>query len=210
MTIWEGESNLDWVEKERIVLSNYKTKQELHALMVEKGFQLRPKEEIERVRHQRQEERVKEEERNQIKHAAIKPVKYERVKYKPLQKREHQEVKYKPTASVDDRVESERKKLKYYAEYEPVEYKPHQRGESPVDDRVESERKKLKYHVEYEPVGYKPHQRSESPETRGEYEEVKFESLASLEQGGELTKEQLEKKHESVRERLEALKRTEL
>mmetsp|Transcript_31442 Transcript_31442/g.58115 ORF Transcript_31442/g.58115 Transcript_31442/m.58115 type:complete len:175 (-) Transcript_31442:462-986(-) len=49
MTIYEGESvdtRDDWEEKEQIVLSDYKTKEEMHALMVEKGFQLKSEEEI--------------------------------------------------------------------------------------------------------------------------------------------------------------------
>lgn len=54
MTIYESSDDGDksgeesgWVEKEQIVLSDYKTKEEMHALMVQKGFQLKSPEEVE-------------------------------------------------------------------------------------------------------------------------------------------------------------------
>mmetsp|Transcript_27564 Transcript_27564/g.59253 ORF Transcript_27564/g.59253 Transcript_27564/m.59253 type:complete len:130 (-) Transcript_27564:366-755(-) len=67
MTLWEGESPMDgsrddWVEKEKIVLSDYKTKEEMHALMVEKGFQLKSEEEIEAMKLQKQKEQIEEKE----------------------------------------------------------------------------------------------------------------------------------------------------
>lgn len=67
MTLWEGESPMDssrddWVEKEKIVLSDYKTKEEMHALMVEKGFQLKSEEEIEALKLQKQKEQREEKE----------------------------------------------------------------------------------------------------------------------------------------------------
>lgn len=66
MTIYEGESSVDtrddWVEKEKIVLSDYKTKDEMHSLMVEKGFQLKSDEEIEAMKLQKQKQAAEEEE----------------------------------------------------------------------------------------------------------------------------------------------------
>eukprot|EP01082_Thalassiosira_pseudonana_P006967 g14926.t1 g14926 contig21:173539-174825(-) len=48
LTIYEGEGEEveGWVEKEKIVLSELETKEEMHALMVDKGFELRSEEEI--------------------------------------------------------------------------------------------------------------------------------------------------------------------
>ena len=37
MTIYEGEAEGDWAESEKVVLSDIETKEEMHALMVEKG-----------------------------------------------------------------------------------------------------------------------------------------------------------------------------
>lgn len=54
-TIWE-----DMEEKEQIVLSDYNTKEEMHALMVEKGFELKSPEEIEAMKLQKQKEAAEE------------------------------------------------------------------------------------------------------------------------------------------------------
>jgi len=74
MTIYEsGDDDEDeeesWVENEQIVLSDYKTKDEMHALMVEKGFQLKSPEEVEAIQQQYKDEaeveRTKAEERRE-------------------------------------------------------------------------------------------------------------------------------------------------
>ncbi|KAK1732504.1 hypothetical protein QTG54_016787 [Skeletonema marinoi] len=75
MTIYESGDDDDegeeesWVEKEQIVLSDYKTKDEMHALMVEKGFQLKSPEEVEAIQQQYKDEaeaeRTKAEERRE-------------------------------------------------------------------------------------------------------------------------------------------------
>eukprot|EP00577_Skeletonema_sp_RCC1716_P027211 CAMPEP_0113402016 /NCGR_PEP_ID=MMETSP0013_2-20120614/17023_1 /TAXON_ID=2843 ORGANISM="Skeletonema costatum, Strain 1716" /NCGR_SAMPLE_ID=MMETSP0013_2 /ASSEMBLY_ACC=CAM_ASM_000158 /LENGTH=147 /DNA_ID=CAMNT_0000287307 /DNA_START=35 /DNA_END=475 /DNA_ORIENTATION=+ /assembly_acc=CAM_ASM_000158 len=75
MTIYESADDDDeggeesWVEKEQIVLSDYKTKDEMHALMVEKGFQLKSPEEVEAIQQQYKDEaeaeRTKAEERRE-------------------------------------------------------------------------------------------------------------------------------------------------
>jgi len=74
MTIYEsGDGDDDeeesWVEKEQVVLSDYKTKDEMHALMVEKGFQLKSPEEVEAIQQQYKDEaeaeRTKAEERRE-------------------------------------------------------------------------------------------------------------------------------------------------
>ncbi|KAL7547210.1 hypothetical protein ACHAWF_010526 [Thalassiosira exigua] len=54
MTVFEGGDDDDvergegggWAEKEKVTLSDYKTKEEMHALMVEKGFVLRTEDEL--------------------------------------------------------------------------------------------------------------------------------------------------------------------
>eukprot|EP00578_Thalassiosira_sp_NH16_P011678 CAMPEP_0181124710 /NCGR_PEP_ID=MMETSP1071-20121207/26635_1 /TAXON_ID=35127 /ORGANISM="Thalassiosira sp., Strain NH16" /LENGTH=196 /DNA_ID=CAMNT_0023210051 /DNA_START=152 /DNA_END=743 /DNA_ORIENTATION=+ len=68
MTIYEGESmsavGVDGMEeKEKIVLSDYKTKEEMHALMIEKGFQLKSEEELEAMKIRKQKEAAEEAER---------------------------------------------------------------------------------------------------------------------------------------------------
>ncbi|KAL9185672.1 hypothetical protein ACHAXT_003449 [Thalassiosira profunda] len=66
MTLFEGrsaEAREDWVELEKIILSDYKTKEEMHELMVEKGFTLKSEEEIAALKLQKQKEAVEEEER---------------------------------------------------------------------------------------------------------------------------------------------------
>eukprot|EP00985_Skeletonema_marinoi_P006351 scaffold2749_cov128-Skeletonema_marinoi.AAC.3 len=87
MTIYESDDGDEegeeesWVEKEQIVLSDYKTKDEMHALMVEKGltdlstfqythsFQLKSPEEVEAIQQQYKDEaeaeRTKAEERRE-------------------------------------------------------------------------------------------------------------------------------------------------
>merc|ERR1712029_460335 len=64
MTIYEGEEGAankeDWVEKEKITLSDYKTKEEMNALMVEKGFHLKTAEEIEAIKMQKQKDEAEE------------------------------------------------------------------------------------------------------------------------------------------------------
>jgi len=60
MTIYQSDDGEEggegWVEKEKIVLSDYETKEEMHALMVEKGFQLKTPEEIEAMQQQMKDE----------------------------------------------------------------------------------------------------------------------------------------------------------
>mmetsp|Transcript_1397 Transcript_1397/g.2935 ORF Transcript_1397/g.2935 Transcript_1397/m.2935 type:complete len:120 (-) Transcript_1397:187-546(-) len=67
MTLYEGESSDVWEdgmeEVEQIVLSDYKTKEEMHALMVEKGFQLKSPDEIEAMKLKKQKEAAEEEEK---------------------------------------------------------------------------------------------------------------------------------------------------
>mmetsp|Transcript_3139 Transcript_3139/g.4827 ORF Transcript_3139/g.4827 Transcript_3139/m.4827 type:complete len:163 (-) Transcript_3139:243-731(-) len=64
-----GGGEESWVEREQIVLSDYKTKEEMHALMVEKGFQLKSPEEIEAIQNHYKDEaeakRIKAEERRE-------------------------------------------------------------------------------------------------------------------------------------------------
>mmetsp|Transcript_23 Transcript_23/g.63 ORF Transcript_23/g.63 Transcript_23/m.63 type:complete len:146 (+) Transcript_23:193-630(+) len=97
MTVWEGDSmdaRKDWVEREKIVLSNYNTKEELHALMVEKGFQPKSEEEIEAARVQK------------IKDDRIKIQKYqERKEEERLQAAKAEEIKAKR-----DRLRAERER----------------------------------------------------------------------------------------------------
>lgn len=45
---------LDGVEQERIILSNYPTKESMHQLMMEKGFRSKPQTELARMRAERQ------------------------------------------------------------------------------------------------------------------------------------------------------------
>jgi len=61
LTIYENE-----IEKERILLSSYKKKKDMHALMVEKGFERKSEEEIKRDEEKRMLEK-KEQEKNQRK-----------------------------------------------------------------------------------------------------------------------------------------------
>jgi len=67
MTLYKGEHSDVWEdgmeEVEEIVLSDFKTKEEMHALMVEKGFQLKSPEEIEAMKLQKQIEAAEEEEK---------------------------------------------------------------------------------------------------------------------------------------------------
>mmetsp|Transcript_31043 Transcript_31043/g.65513 ORF Transcript_31043/g.65513 Transcript_31043/m.65513 type:complete len:109 (-) Transcript_31043:240-566(-) len=58
MTIYDGEE-----EKEQIVLSDYKTKEEMHVLMVEKGFQRKSDEEIAEMMAQKDKEAAEEAQR---------------------------------------------------------------------------------------------------------------------------------------------------
>lgn len=76
MTIYEGETEHDWEEKEKIVLSDYKTQEEMHALMVEKGFQLKSEEEIEAMKLAKQ-KAADEEQEQKMKRAAERRSKYE-------------------------------------------------------------------------------------------------------------------------------------
>lgn len=97
MTIWEGESRDArdaWVEKEQIVLSDYKTKEEMHALMVEKGFQLKPEEEIEALKLQKQKEKAEEEEKK-AKRAEERRKSREEMRLKKEKQREEEERKAK-------------------------------------------------------------------------------------------------------------------
>jgi hypothetical protein len=55
------------VEKEKIILSDYKTKEEMHALMIEKGFTLKSEQEMNEMRLRKQTE-IEDEERQRVKH----------------------------------------------------------------------------------------------------------------------------------------------
>ncbi len=54
------------VEKEKIILSDYKTKEEMHALMIEKGFTLKSEQEMNEMRLRKQTE-LEDEERQRVK-----------------------------------------------------------------------------------------------------------------------------------------------
>jgi len=57
LTIYDGDE-----EKEKVTLSDYKEKEEMHAMMVEKGFAKKTNEEIEQVKAEIKERKLKEDE----------------------------------------------------------------------------------------------------------------------------------------------------
>lgn len=100
MTIYEGNSGdiyEDMEEKEKIVLSDYKTKEEMHALMVEKGFQLKPAEEIEAMMLQKQKENEEEAQRKAERKDAT------RIKREEAQKKRADAQKQKEEGDLADR-----------------------------------------------------------------------------------------------------------
>lgn len=69
LTVYVGESydaRDSWEVKEAHTLSDYKTKGEIHALMIERGFTLKSDEELEEMKRQKQREKEEELERQRL------------------------------------------------------------------------------------------------------------------------------------------------
>lgn len=109
MTIYEGESQSDvgedgMEEKEKIVLSDYKTKEEMHALMVEKGFQMKSDEEIEAMKLQKQKEAAEEAERKAKQREEMRIKREEAKRKREEEKRAREEIERK---EMEEKVEGE-------------------------------------------------------------------------------------------------------
>jgi len=100
MTVFE-----DGEEKEKITLSDVKTKPEMHAMMLEKGFEKKSEEEIEDLKKQKEEEKVKEEEERRRAREERQKKAEERRKQRELdaarRKAEEEEKKEEPGAKAD-------------------------------------------------------------------------------------------------------------
>eukprot|EP00584_Thalassiosira_punctigera_P002325 CAMPEP_0172538236 /NCGR_PEP_ID=MMETSP1067-20121228/9667_1 /TAXON_ID=265564 ORGANISM="Thalassiosira punctigera, Strain Tpunct2005C2" /NCGR_SAMPLE_ID=MMETSP1067 /ASSEMBLY_ACC=CAM_ASM_000444 /LENGTH=176 /DNA_ID=CAMNT_0013323691 /DNA_START=152 /DNA_END=682 /DNA_ORIENTATION=+ len=96
MTIWEAgydNGGVDgdrerWEEVEKITLSDYKTKVEMHALFIEKGFQMKSEEELAAWKIQKEKEAEEERERKQKQREQNLKMQEERRRKREMEKEE--------------------------------------------------------------------------------------------------------------------------
>lgn len=97
LTIYDGDE-----EKEKVTLSDYKEKEDMHAMMVEKGFVKKTDEEIEQVKAETKERKLKEDEERKRKRE-------ERLKQQEQRRLEREAAAAKEKAATESQENADKK-----------------------------------------------------------------------------------------------------